>query len=251
MSIDLRETFAVPDQTTPRPRTTIASEAGLIRKMRDKMREQPPLLVLLRVVDRVLPHAIFGFNRLIFVAAMLPETPADPESFADIRWAVEDDNEAMEALGFSREELAARRRRGARAAILERNGRVLGHEWWQVDNYSEDPWLSLKLEPTDVWYYGLFVDPSMRRQGVGTRIKDFMDAESIAAGCRRALGVVIVTNIIAMRAQQHRGFAPVGHVTFVRILGLALVRVGNMTKIGFWTGARPLVVPFSALDPRK
>lgn len=232
-------------ETGPR---VIDGSAGLLRRLRDKMREQPPALVLLRVLDRLTPGFLFGFNRLIVLAGDIRRPDTRPENYADVRWAGQSDLDGLMALGLTQDELRTRFARNARASVLERDNRVVAYCWCQPSNYSEDPWLRLVLSDGDLWYYDQLVVPEFRRQGLALRLKNFMNAENAATGHARCYSFVIATNIIALRAQIRSGEAPIGHITFVRVLGLAIVRAGGWLKVGTWTAKRPLDIPLDVFQ---
>lgn len=220
----------------------------LLRRLRDKARDVSPGLLLLRILDRMTPGFLFSANTLVVVAedtvAIARKAEPDPE----MRWGTPDDIDRMTAFGQTPEELRERFERGARPAIVERDGRMIAYEWLQHDSYSEDPWLRLTLSPSDAWSYDSFVPPESRRQGLNKRTNAYLCAECARNGRTRVLGVIILTNQVAMRVHLRRGYEIVGRVFFVRILGLSLVRAAGKTRIGWWTAARPLNLPVSDFD---
>ena len=233
-------TRSISQQDSNRRKDVIDIEAGFLTRFRDKLREQPPMFVFLRALDRVTPRSLFAFNRVYVVTGQMRQPTADPSTYAELRWATPDDIDGFAAIGFSPDTYRARFARGGKAAMLESDGRVVAYEWCEPRSVSEDTWLDVGIEAADRFYHDLYVVPDFRRQGIGLRLKHFMDTENMEAGYERVVAFIMATNLVAQRTLNSRGVAPIGCITFVRVLGLKFLRAGGKLRIGLWSTDRRL-----------
>jgi hypothetical protein len=61
------------------------------------------------------------------------------------------------------------------------------------------------------------------------------------------LGLIDATNRNSYRALGKLGYVPIGRLRYLRILGLAVIRVGKTWGLGVWRGETPLQIPVSAI----
>jgi ribosomal protein S18 acetylase RimI-like enzyme len=119
------------------------------------------------------------------------------------------------SLAFTEDEPSWRRRRelyvrslqaGQAFLALARNeDGVVGYAFVLLEEGSDD---TFQLGEQFAELYSLSVAPRSRRQGIGTMLLDFVDAELASRGIRGLRVAVMVANIGAQRLYERRGLQP-------------------------------------------
>jgi L-amino acid N-acyltransferase YncA len=168
--------------------------------------------------------------RLLVFVSELGDLIANTEPvWADIRWGIDADCDALIAAGVSTNWLNWALDHGARFVVAEENGRIIGHNIflsyesvWQYD------WLLVRLDPKqDVLSTASFVVPERRRRRVFVSIKRFAAEYFAHQGYRRIISLVEAGNEPSIRA--HRRIGAVCRTTLTR------ARIGKLKLV--WQGA--------------
>ncbi len=212
-----------------------------------KSREVGPLYATQLVLDRLIPTFVFSMNTLVVVAADLRSLKEYRTSDPELRWAGPEDIEKMAATGDPAASVRKQLEEGARLAVVERGGRIVAYFWCRAGAVDYYDWLRFQLSPTDAWNTYAWVAPELRGQGTHARIRDFAYAGYVRGGCTRSLSVIDALNRNSIRAAAKVRALPVGHIRFVRVLGLTLVRFDRSVRVGWWGLGRRLVLPMGEL----
>jgi hypothetical protein len=152
-----------------------------------------------------------------------PSTPRPMDPDGDVRWARPDEVELLASLGRDPDEVRRRLARGDQAAVLVRDGALVGHMWCRRQTYDEQGML-IQLRPPEAWIYDGVVDERFR----GARIYPSIyraAAEALAAsGTDRLLSGIDYVNGPSLRSARARGARAIGSIFMVRVLGLSLRR---------------------------
>ena len=169
-------------------------------------------------------------------------------NFEEVRWATEEDAEALAAFGSNPRELYGRLHRHARAGIVERRGGVVAWNWCESGSHNQYDWLHFLLGEEDVWSFDGWVAPEFRGKGLFPKVKGFMAAEYAQAGYTRMYSWIDTLNHNQQRANAKIGGRPVGRIISFRILGLSVVRLGSSIRIGFWNDRKRLQIDVDRLS---
>jgi hypothetical protein len=217
--------------------------AGAWHRLERKIRLEGPVYTLQSLAHRFLPELFYVNSFVIF--ALDPErfsesAPAATETDAPVREAELADIDRLAINGRSRELVRERFAHGARAWILERNGRTLGHAWLDPGGLLSEHCLWLTAGPGDVWAMDGWVDPALRGKGNYTRVKSRAAEVLFGAGKCRILSLVDALNRSSIRANRAIGSRPVARGAVVRLFGISLVVFQGHWHLGHWTPRRPL-----------
>lgn len=222
----------------------------------NRYREIGPLYALQRIWSRLVPRWLLGAEDALIFRLDLSPLQDREKDFEEVRWATEQDSEALAAFGSNPEELYDRLQRHARAGIIERQGRVVAWNWCESGGHDQYDWLRFILGEEDIWSFDGWVAPEFRGKGLFPKVKGFMAAEYAQAGYTRMFSWIDTLNHNQQRANAQIGGRPVGRIMAVRILGLSVVRLGTSTRIGFWNVRKRLQIDvdhlcFNAGDSRQ
>ena len=216
-----------------------------------KSREVGPVYVIQLVFERLFPTFVFSFTKLVVVSADIRTLQEYGTSDPRFRWAGPEEIDRVVATGASLASVRKNFEEGARLAVLEHGSRFVTYFWCQVGGVDLYDWLRYKLSPTDVWNTYAWVAPELRGQGMHARIRNFAYSEFARTGFTRSMAVIDALNRNSIRAAAKVGALPIGHVWFIRILGLTLVQFDHSVRVGWWGMGRRFELPINAFDDNK
>lgn len=205
-----------------------------------KWREVGPLYALQLIYWELIPHWIFDLNAWVVCATDIRRHAANETHDPAIRWATERDTDAIAACGVERDKIVKAFARGSRIAVLDRDGRVLVHGWYDLAAHEQDDWLTFCLEPDDVMGASIWVQPDQRGGGLAPRVIGFVWSDLAREGYARTIGIINALNRNSRRACKKAGVVPIGRLFYVRFLGLVYMRYGARSRIGFWNSRNRL-----------
>lgn len=213
-----------------------------------RLREIGPLYAAQKLQHRLVPAALLDLNVLVLSDSPLPDpadyTPPDP----GLRWATIADVDALSATGFPPRAARERLERGMRAAILEREGRIVAYSWLELDSYDQDDWLRFIIPSDAGWHYQVWVAPELRGQGLFSTVRSFAAAGCAAGGRRRFMASIEILNRNSIRATRKIGGKWIGHVVYIRFLGFAAVWTNRRFRVGRWTPRSRLELHLDTFD---
>jgi len=244
-----------PEQSPPAPTSTAPvpvapPSPSTWRKFRRKLKQEGPWFTLQVAVRNVIPRALLSFEADVMLGQDL-EDHGDTEGAGDAerpRWATDADVDLLTVSGTSAGIVRYRFAQGERAAIMVKDGRLMGHVWYATRSLRLWPWLAYKLRPNEVCGWDLWVSPEYRGFGASYRLLNFGETQLARDGKTRLYGWVEVLNKTATRMHAIQGWTNLRKLIYVRVLGVAFVFAGGWFKIGVWTKERPLVVPFDIFE---
>lgn len=157
---------------------------------------------------------------------VLEHPPSEPRPMGDdgeIRWARPDEVDLLTSLGRDAAKVRGRLAQGDRAAILVRNGALIGHLWCRWAIYDEQGMLIL-LRPSETWVYDGEIEPGHRGARLYPRIFTAAAGALAATGTDRMLSGIDYVNGASLRSARARGSMAIGSIFMVRLLGLSLRR---------------------------
>jgi RimJ/RimL family protein N-acetyltransferase len=180
--------------------------------------------------------------RVIVYAADVDETIARTGSRPGIRWGEPADHQAMLAMGVRETWLMGYLNKGARLAVAEEDGRIVGYNIYVT--YSpvrQHDWLTVNLRiGHDYLSFGGFVVPERRGRRLLGDLKGFAARHFAAEGYRRNISVVHSDNRSSLRAHAAIGATPVMSVRRARIGKLSIAaKDGGVPRVLWGT---PFVV---------
>lgn len=132
--------------------------------------------------------------------------------------------------------------------VIVRNGRLVAISAAIPVQCREPDWLVHRGRADDDWGGHIWVAPDCRGAGIAGRVRMHVFTRSLRAGVKRRLNLVVASNRSAMRFHEKTGSTRLGSVSFVRLLGLAVVHAGRLWRCGWFTANRPLTIPIEAYD---
>lgn len=214
-------------------------------------RENGLLLTLLKLLHQFIPNYLFYAKRLAIMAREARDSSTSQAKALGGRAATPNDLELLSDSGYPQSVLASWFERGARAWLIEREGKLLGCYWLdENEGYDLYDWLIIKSAPKDIWALWWWIAPEHRNQGLALQIGKLGGSESARAGFTRILAAVDGFNHRALRATQKFGWQVCGHLLILRILGVTLVRFGNSLRIGRWDESSVLELPMAELSSK-
>lgn len=225
------------------------ASSGRGQRLRRKLREEGLPRTLLLVLDRALPRRLIEVVLVTIVEMDLAAPPGDEADPSGIRWSTPADLDGLAVCGRDPATIRARLERGARAAVLEANGRPVAFEWYQTERHASEiyDWLRVRLPPRCVFGFDAVVLPEFRGRGCIAKVRSFARREYAGAGFERLLGGFLFLNRSALRASRKSGFRPVGRIFCLRLPGLQLIRLGGRPGTGLWRLNRREDLPLAAL----
>lgn len=239
------------DASSPQPRSGIAPASW--RKLRRKISQVGLLYTVQLLLKQYIPSILFAVNSMEINGSDVRNLRRAPESDPNIRWASTDDFDFLVTSGYySAEQTRALFARGARAAILVREGELLACMWLEAkaqvgESLVNEDWLRYALSPTDFWTINAWVASDERGRDVYAQVRDFAASDYARAGFTRLVGAVDSLNRNSLRAGRKKGARPIGRLYFLRFLGFTLVRFAGSTHFGWWGLGRRFVLPIERL----
>jgi hypothetical protein len=139
-------------------------------------------------------------------------------------------------------------RRGARAWIKERDGKLVACFWLhQTKRYHLYDWLIIKSAPQDVWVVWWWVDRQNRGEKWAYRIRVPGVMEAAHAGCTRMLGMVDAWDRSAAGATRKINWQILGRLYVTQIFGVTGVYAPGLFRVGQWSLGAPLEISLDLL----
>lgn len=244
-----------PDRSNP---TASPVNSGILRMFSAFIKPWPSfsqmnreggfLFRVLKLLHQFIPNDLFYAKRVAIIAREARDSSTNQAKALGGRAATPDDLELLSDSGYPQSVLASWFERGARAWLIEREGKLLGNYWLdENERYNLCDWLIIKSEPKDIWALWWWIAPEHRHQGLALQIGKLGGSESARAGFTRILAAVDGFNHRALRATQKFGWRVCGHLLILRILGVTFVRFGNALRIGRWDESSALELPIAEL----
>ena len=203
------------------------------RRFQRSLREVGVLYTCQNIVKTVFPGRVLAANTAFVAEVDISRWPDSIAPDPCIRWAIPSDTEMFARAGVPIGAIQAYIARGARVAIYERNAEVLGFFIYDADCVELYDWIRFRLSPDVKWNAEAWVAPAHRGKGMHGRIRHFAVSEFCRNGYVRTLATIDAANIPSLRATIKKG-AIIGCISYVRILGLTLVRINGAIRVGLW-----------------
>ena len=206
------------------------------------------LFTAIKVLNGFVPESIFHAKGFIIVTGEPHESPTDQANELGVRQATKEDLDLLSNCGYPQSILRRWFKRGARAWLIEREGKLLACYWLDGnDRYYLYDWLVIRSTPNDFWVLWWWVAHGYRRQDIAYQIRTTGVSEFARAGFTRLIGVVDSLNRNALRASQKLGWKSIGRLFILRILGITFVHFGKSLRIGRWSLGHALELPLEEL----
>jgi RimJ/RimL family protein N-acetyltransferase len=227
-----------PGQSLPRWRRRLATASSVTRRL-------GPRGVAFLLLERAAPSPWMHTEWFVVTQAELRGDPFDAP-VEGLRWGSAED--LPEMLRFGRDEALLRERlaHGDRVAIRVKD-RLVAYAWFRGGEYDEQG-IVFRLAPGELWGYDVWVDEEHRSRGYGPRLLRATSRALAAEGFTRLLGTIDHLNEASLRASRWAGYAPVGSIWLLRVLGVSVRREaweGRRPRWSVYRGAAPIAVPGS------
>ncbi len=167
--------------------------------------------------------------------------------FGEVRWAQPDDSERLLRIGVGVHLAKNLHDESCRAAIIEREGRIVAYNWCHTGTAAPWSWMRLSLGPGDVWSFLGWTAPELRGQGLFPRVKGFMAQSYKDQGFTRMVSMIDVLNGNQKKANARLGGRPIGRLFTLRVLRLTLVRLNGTLRVGWWSATQPFTLAFDCV----
>ena len=196
--------------------------------------EVGPLYALQLIYWEIFPSWLFDLNVWIVTVKEIQAYSEIRNHDSAIRWADENDMDALTLCGLNRTKIASSFERDGKIAVLEREGRIIAYAQYGTAAHEQDDWLIFKLKPHDVYGAGVWVAPDHRGQRIAAQLIAFARSHFARAGCQRSIGLINALNQNSRRAHVKVGITEFGRIFYLRLLGLEFLRYGRLHRIGRW-----------------
>jgi GNAT superfamily N-acetyltransferase len=194
----------------------------------------------------ILPTRILDFRDFSVIALNPHSVRSEPQQNNDIQEITEDDFGPFGETESAKARFRARFRNGHRVWILMDKEEAVAQDVLGGSSRRVAKWLIIEGEDGDIWSEFIDVVPSYRGRGLGPGLRRHVARECARAGVKRMLGLIDATNRNSYRALGKLGYVPIGRLRYLRILGLAVIRIGKTWRLGGWQAETPLQIPVSA-----
>lgn len=195
-------------------------------------------------MQRYVPSWLFDANSLIANRVRFDETElpsADPEW--PHRWASASDLDLLTQSGIPADTVRSFFREGAYGALCEKDGKLVAYTWYLTQPRTANDWI--RVVPKDAPYVFLaYVSPEFRGRGIYLETRLFAYPALAELGYTGTFSFVDHLNRSSLRASKATPRRYVGRLSYVRILGFAVYRLGGKWGAGFYGPKRPLALDF-------
>lgn len=212
----------------------------LWRKFRATLGEVGACYTAYQVVKKVIPPGLFYVRRCYMMRTDLRPFADRQGGDPQLRWATEDDVDAIAAIMWDPARIRKHMRDGARVALLEDGDGVRACSWFRFGSADVDHWLRLFVPDDSVYSMYTFVVREHRGQGCFGRIVGFGKEQMACQGFQRSFNIVDSLNGNSWRATERTGGYSCGTLFAIGIFGWLAVRIGDEWRFGRWTPARRL-----------
>ena len=223
-----------------------------VQRLRRNLRELGPRYTAQNVIKTIAPERVLRANTMFIVAADLRDWPRDQTAHSKVRWATETDSPIFAQTDISVAEFLHQLAAGARIAIYEHDGEILGYFIYRTSDIKHHPWLRYRLAPDLIWHRMAWTAPQHRGKRVHTIVQNFALFELSRQGYVGMLASVDAVNTSSLRASI-KECSVVGSVSFIRSLDLTAVWVNGRVRFGTWRSENPLVLASDLfqIDPNR
>lgn len=163
-----------------------------------------------------------------------------------VRPATPDDAELFDNAGFPG--LLQRKLAEGPGWIKLDQGRLVAWCFLGMTHSEISNWLVVRTDNSAaVWGMGTWVHRDYRGGGVAAQVRGRSFAWYRDKGYREQFSWINLTNYSSLRSSYKLGAKTIGRITFIRLLGTALVYDGHRWHLGRWTASRPLVLSIDAI----
>ena len=227
-----------------------------VRQLRSKRREVGFGYTVKLVWLWLVPRSLFGFDHYHIYGLDLRGWTGCDGDFGEVRWARLDDFEGFLRTGMGPDQTKELSEESYRAAVIEREGRIVAYNWCHTGTDTPWPWMRLSLGPGDVWSFRGWTAPELRGQGLFPRVKGFMARSYTDQGFTRMVSMIEALNRNQQKANAHLGGRPIGRLFTLRILRLTLVRFNGTLRVGWWSATHPFILAIDCVgrvpcDPER
>jgi L-amino acid N-acyltransferase YncA len=218
------------------------------RRLHFKIRETGLPYTLQLLAERVVPKILLD-ARVVYLSELdLGHARSATQRDPDIRLAEPDAFEHLlahhDVVGGMRQKLGT----GVQLWVLETDGDLDAFMWLDPHMIRPSHWVNVQLAEDEVAGVFLWVSPDRRGTGLGPRMNRHISHECARAGYTRLVSTVDALNRNSLRADEKVGYQRIGKVSVVRFLGFGGIFFGGTSRLGWWTGRRPLTVTVREIE---
>lgn len=209
------------------------------RRFRRSLREVGLWYTCQNIIKTIFPERVLRANTAIIAEFNMRNLPPTAAPEPGMRWANRADTNFFVQAGILHDTLRDHFARGHRIFIFENGGELIGFRIYETNTIDQYQWLRFRLSRDVIWTSEAWVAPAHRGKGLHERIRMSALSELSRSGYVRQFGFIDAANISMLRASL-KDCAVVGYISYLRCLGLTLVRVNSKTRLGLWGPHRPL-----------
>lgn len=135
------------------------------RKLVATVRALGPGFFLERAFQRILPSRYVEIHRFLMYVQRAATVAVGDAGKLKMRWATTDDIDSSGALGYSAEICRRLFEEGARASVIEDEGKIVAYAWWATGT-AEQMGIRFALEPSECFHTVAAVVPDHRGRGL-------------------------------------------------------------------------------------
>lgn len=143
----------------------IRNLATTVRNLVTLVRMMGPAWLLERAFQRILPSRYVEVHRFLMIEQRAANLDFSEAVRPGIRWATPDDIDSSRSLGYTPEICRRLFARGARARILEEDGRIVSFSWAESPTAGQMG-IIFECEPGEIFHTLGFTVPDRRGQGI-------------------------------------------------------------------------------------
>jgi GNAT superfamily N-acetyltransferase len=210
-----------------------------LQRLRRSCRDIGPRYAAQNVVKTCFPERVLHVNTAFIVEVDLRDWPRDQAPEPDMRWATEDDGKLFGQADMSKAELHDYLARGARVAICQREGVLVGFFTYETGNIDHLSWLRYRMAADIAWCSMAWTAPRFRGKGVHAHVHHFAVSELSRQGYVRTLASIDALNVSSLQATVKHSTI-VGSLFAMRSFGLTAVWVNGQVRFGDWHEGKQL-----------
>ncbi len=180
-------------------------------------------------VLRFRPFGVYEISLAENARQVTRPEPSDPSLRID--WVTDREELAQLTEVAASENLDSWNGKTRRVAVARREETPIGAAWIATESFAElDLGLSFHLQPGEAWLFAAVVEQSQRRQGIYSRLLQFVTNGLAGENRKRLLLGVSTGNQASLAAHRRFGAEQVGSIFAGKCLGFGFCRAGGDTK---------------------